>query len=258
MTDSETSQPTPSEPVQPLKPIQRRILGVLIEKARTTPDAYPLTLNALVTGCNQKSNRHPLMNLSAEQVDDELIGMREAGLVAEVHGGGRVPKFRHFGYDYMGVKGAEAGIMTELLLRGEQTLGELRSRASRFEPIADMATLQTLLRNLIARGLVVELTPPGRGQLVTHNLYQPQELSTIQSSVQRNGGVSSNPAPSSPPSPAPSDSSSAPNPTQPLPAAPSEPASPAVMEEVEFLREELSELRTVVERLVDRLDRLEN
>lgn len=172
-------------PPAPLSQRQRRILGVLMEKARTTPDAYPLTLNGLVTGCNQKSNRHPLLDLTAEQVEDELEKMRAAGLVAEVQGSGRVPKYRHFGYDYMKVKGVEAAVMTELLLRGEQTAGELRTRASRFEAIADLQTLQNVLDALMARGLVIPLSPPGRGQLITHNLYQPEELARLQQAARQ-------------------------------------------------------------------------
>ena len=164
---------------KPLTKLQRRILGVLIEKARTTPDAYPLSLSGLVAGANQKSNRSPLMNLSPEQVEDELIQMRSLGLVAEVQGSGRVSRFRHYGYDYLGVKGAEAAVMTELLLRGEQTAGDLRVRASRFEPIADLPALNEILRSLMAKGLVIALTPAGRGQVFSHNLYQPEELTKL-------------------------------------------------------------------------------
>ncbi len=190
----------PHAPPKPLTARQRRILGVLIEKARTTPDAYPLSLNGLVTGANQKSNRHPLMNLTPEQVEDELFKMRELGVVAEVHGGGRVPKYRHYGYDYLGIKGVEAAVMTELLLRGEQTAGELRSRASRFEPIADLATLDGILQNLIHRGLVVALTPPGRGQLFTHNLYLPEELQALRAQAKLAASSDAGDSPRSSPS----------------------------------------------------------
>ncbi len=169
------------EPVKPkpLTKLQRRILGVLIEKARTTPDAYPMSLAGLVAGANQKSNRSPLMTLSPEQIEDELIQMRSLGMVAEVQGSGRVARYRHYGYDYLGVKGAEAAVMTELLLRGEQTAGDLRARASRFEPIADLPTLNEILKSLIGKGLVIALTPPGRGQVFSHNLYQPEELTKL-------------------------------------------------------------------------------
>lgn len=239
-TDVSPASQLPPTPPRPLNKRQRRILGVLIEKARTTPDAYPLSLNGLVTGANQKSNRSPLMNLTPEQVEDELIKMRQAGLVAEVHGGGRVPKYRHFAYDYLGVKGAEAGVMTELLLRGEQTAGELRTRASRFEPIGDLSTLDAMLQSLIARGLVIPLTPAGRGQLFTHNLYLPEELAALKADV---GRLASQPQPAS-------DS-----------AARSAIGSPSnqtnVAEELQELREEVQELRRMLEQLSDRVLTLE-
>lgn len=236
-----------------------------MEKARTTPDAYPLSLNGLVTGCNQKSNRHPVMDLTADQVEDELEKMRAAGVVAEVQGGSRVPKYRHFGYDYMQVKGVEAAVMTELLLRGEQTVGELRTRASRFEPIADLQTLQNLLDGLIQRGLVVALTPAGRGQLITHNLYLPEELSRLRqltgsaSDSQPQAQVPNQPAAqfASVPAPAtPVSSASSPSPAPAASVPPSASPSPWT-EELELLTEEISDLRRLVEKLSDRLDRLE-
>lgn len=226
------AQPVERIPPKPLNERQRRILGVLIEKARTTPDAYPLSLNSLVTGCNQKSNRNPILNLTHEDVEDELIGMREMGLVAEVHGGGRVAKYRHYGYDYLGVKGAAAGVMTELLLRGEQTAGDLRGRASRFETIPDLSALQAILSELQEQQLVIALTPPGRGQMFTHNLYAPEELEAIKSQVVSGGGSST---------PTPSRSSA---------------ASPPG--EVEKLKTQISELQEAVQQLSDRLEKLEN
>lgn len=180
-----SAQPSVRPAPRPLSKLERRVLGVLMEKARTTPDAYPLSLNSLVSGCNQKSNRAPLMDLTLEQVEDVLIAMRQKQLVAEVHSGGRVPKYRHLGYDYMGVKGTEAAVMTELLLRGEQTVGELRTRAGRFETITDLSALQQVLERLIERGLVVELTPAGRGQIITHGLYEPHEMERLRESVSR-------------------------------------------------------------------------
>ena len=226
-----------------------------MEKARTTPDVYPLSLNALVSGCNQKSNRHPILELTPEQVEDELEKMRAAGVVAEVQGGSRVAKYRHFGYDYMHVKGAEAAIMTELLLRGEQTVGELRTRASRFEPIGELQTLQQMLESMIQRGLVVALTPAGRGQLITHNLYLPEELARLKQLAGNAAAAAASESTSAqaalPPQPAPAQSSpsSAASATSPAPAA--------WVEELEFLREEVSDLRQIVEKLSDRLDRLE-
>lgn len=154
----------------------RRIFGVLIEKAKTTPDAYPLTLTGLVTGCNQKSNREPQMNLDSDEVEQHLEELRAIGAVTEVQGGGRVNKFRHHAYEWLGVDKYELAVMTELLLRGEQTLGELRGRAARMEPIADLAALKPIVDSLLKKELMIALTPAGRGQIVTHNLYKEREL----------------------------------------------------------------------------------
>jgi len=164
---------------QPLTAIQRRVAGVLVEKAKTTPDAYPLTLNALTNGCNQKSNRTPHMDLSTEDVERALEELREMGAVAEVQSGGRVPKYRHYLYEWLGVDKVELAVVAELLLRGEQTIGELRGHASRMEPIADLNAMRPILDSLEQKQLVVMLTPPGRGQVVTHNLYTPERLAEL-------------------------------------------------------------------------------
>src|SRR5213596_2217917 len=165
---------------QPLSLRQRRVLGVLIEKAKTTPDAYPMTINGLVAGCNQKSNREPQMNLSTDDVEQVLEELRGTGAVTEVQGSGRVAKYRHHAYEWLGVEKTELAVMTELLLRGEQTLGELRGRAARMEPIADMAALKPVVDSLLQKGLMIELTPSGRGQIVSHNLYKERELNELQ------------------------------------------------------------------------------
>ncbi len=118
---------------KPLNAIDRRVLGVLVEKAKTTPDQYPLSLNALLTGCNQKSNRHPVLNLDDGDVIMSVDRLRMMGVVAEVQGGGRVPRYRHYANEWLGVERAELSIMTELLLRGSQTEGELRTRVARMD-----------------------------------------------------------------------------------------------------------------------------
>jgi uncharacterized protein YceH (UPF0502 family) len=166
---------------QPLNSRQRRVVGVLIEKAKTTPDAYPLTLNALTNGCNQKSNRSPQMNLTPGDVEQTVDELREVGAVLEVQGSGRVPKYRHQMYEWLGVDKVELAVMAELLLRGEQTVGELRSRASRMEPIAGLAELKPLLDSLMEKKLVISLTNEGRGQIVTHGLYKDRELEALKS-----------------------------------------------------------------------------
>ncbi len=165
---------------RPLTSRQRRIVGVLIEKAKTTPDAYPMTLNGLTTGCNQKSNRSPQMELTPDDVEAELEELRQYGAVVEVQGGGRVAKYRHRMYEWLGVDKVELAVMAELLLRGEQTVGELRGRAARMEPIADLNTLRPVLESLESKQLLISLTSAGRGQVVTHALYPPKEREQLQ------------------------------------------------------------------------------
>jgi len=162
-----------------LERIERRVAGVLVEKAKTTPDNYPLSTNALVNGCNQKNNRFPQMTLDEDQVTDALDSLRKSGAVALIQGDGRVEKYRHLLYDWLGVDKFEMAVMAELLLRGAQTLGELRGRAARMEPIKGIAELGPIVESLRAKGLLIFLTSPGRGGVVTHNLYQPQELAKV-------------------------------------------------------------------------------
>ncbi len=135
-----------------------------------------MSLNAVTAGCNQKSNRYPQMELDQEDVLNSLDRLRALGVVAEVQGSGRVPRYRHFAYEWLGVNKVELAVMTELLLRGSQTEGELRGRAARMEPITDVAALRPVLESLQAKRLLLSLTPVGRGHVVTHNLYEPQEL----------------------------------------------------------------------------------
>ena len=176
-TAPDASSPTPAaHKWQPLNSRQRRVLGVLVEKAKTTPDAYPMTVNGIVAGSNQKSNREPQLNLSTDDVEQILDELRALECVTEIQGSGRVPKYRHHAYEWLGVEKTELAVMTELLLRGEQTLGELRGRAARMEPIADLAALKPVVDSLLAKGLMIELTPAGRGQVVTHNLHKEREL----------------------------------------------------------------------------------
>lgn len=192
-----TQEQAPEEPPwKPLPSRQRRVLGVLIEKAKTTPDGYPMSLNALTNGCNQKSNRSPIMNLSSDDVEDALEGLRAHGAAAEIQGGSRVAKYRHYAYDWFGVKKEGIAVLAELLLRGEQTIGELRGRASRMESIASLADLKPVLADLKERGLLIELTPEGRGQIVTHALYKEDELAKLREKYK--GGAPAAPKTSSP------------------------------------------------------------
>jgi uncharacterized protein YceH (UPF0502 family) len=216
---------------RPLSANQRRVAGVMVEKAKTTPEQYPLSLNALTTGCNQKSNRSPQMNLDATQVEQTLDELREMGAVVEIQSGGRVAKYKHLFYDWLGVEKAELAVMAELLLRGEQTVGELRGRAARMEPIADLGTLRPILRSLVDKGLVVELTPEGRGQVVTHALYNEARLAKLRDEYR--SGVPAKPA--------------APQATRAV-APPSEDFA-VLQAEVAELRQELQQLKQQVQQL---------
>jgi uncharacterized protein YceH (UPF0502 family) len=171
--------PLPQPRWQALSARDRRVAGVLIEKAKTTPDQYPMSLVAVRTACNQKNNRDPQMELEIEQVQEALDRLRALGAVSLVQAGGRVERYRHQLYDWLGVDKVELAVMAELLLRGAQTEGELRGRASRMEPINDLETLRAILDRLASKNLIVSLTPPGRGHIVTHNLYQPEELQRL-------------------------------------------------------------------------------
>lgn len=158
---------------------ERRILGVLVEKAKTTPESYPMSLNALVTGCNQKSNRDPLMTLDDIDVEEALEAMMPRGLVIKVTGG-RVDRWRHALYDAWAVNKVELAVLAELLLRGPQSLGDLRGRASRMEPIETLEALRDILKPLVERTLVVWLTPENRrGAMLTHGFHAPEELERL-------------------------------------------------------------------------------
>lgn len=222
---------------QPLGTIDRRVVGVLAEKAKTTPDIYPMSLNAICTGCNQKSNRAPLMQLEPDQVEESLDRLRQIGAVGLVEGYGRVQKYRHYLYEWLGVDKVEMAVMTELLLRGDQTVGELRGRASRMEPINDLTALQQVLDALKKKGLVVSLTHEGRGQVVTHALYKPRELEALHAKYQASGADVS---PSDSPADAPTHVQHA--------TAPSH-AEPDARREWEELKDRVAQLRRDVEDL---------
>ncbi|MBX7075453.1 MAG: YceH family protein [Pirellulales bacterium] len=176
----------------------RRVLGALVEKAKTTPDQYPLSLNATRAACNQKSNRFPTMELDDEQVQESLDRLRSLGAASVVQGGSRVERFRHLAYEWLGVDKVEMAVMAELLLRGAQTEGELRGRASRMEAISDLSALRTILDRLKSRNLIVSLTREGRGHVLSHNLYRPEELERLKGQYAGAGGDQASPAPEEP------------------------------------------------------------
>ncbi len=138
------------------------MLGTLIEKAQTTPAQYPLTLNSLQTGCNQKNNREPVTSLTEERVFDAIDSLRAKGLAREAMlSGSRVSKFRHVTREVLSVSTEELVLLAELWLRGPQTLGELRGNASRMHPLESVDAVKALLEGLKARPepYVKEISP---------------------------------------------------------------------------------------------------
>ena len=235
MTDP-TPAAAPARKWKPLDPIQRRVLGVLIEKAKTTPAGYPMSVNAIVAGCNQKNNRDPLMTLDDFVVEKALDQLRNMGAVSELDWLGRVSKYKHHGYEWLGVNNPEIAVMTELLLRGAQALGELRGRAARMDPIADLAALKPVVAGLVERGLMIELSPAGRGQMVSHNLHLPPELAELKAPAHREAAA--------PRSYDPAEATGA--------AVPAEQAA-GLSAEVAALRAEVDRLRGRVSQLEERL-----
>ncbi len=226
----------------PLTPRERRVVGVLAEKAKTTPEYYPLTVAATVTGSNQKSNRDPVVDYDADDVEETLHALRKKGAAVMIEGGGRVPRWKHALYDWLKVNKVELAVVAELLLRGPQTEGDLRARAGRMEPLPDLATLQTHLEALAGRDLVVYLSPPGqkRGVVVTHNLYPPDELAKVRQAFADAAPLDDEPAPRSVSRR--SESAAA--------------AAPVWREEVAALRAEVQELQAKVRTLADELHAL--
>ena len=119
-----------------LNPAESRVLGVLIEKATTTPEQYPLSLNALTSGCNQKNNRDPVLTMTEDETFDALESLRAKQLSVRVDmAGSRVHRYKHTAGEALHARAGELAVLAELLLRGPQTIGELRGRASRMQPM---------------------------------------------------------------------------------------------------------------------------
>jgi uncharacterized protein YceH (UPF0502 family) len=134
-----------------LSDVEARVLGCLVEKEITTPEYYPLSLNALIHACNQKSNRDPLMNLEEDAVRGALRALGDLMLARSASGDSRVSKYEHRLADTFNFTRPETAILCELLLRGPQTPGELRSRAERMHPFEDLGLVQSTLKRLMER-----------------------------------------------------------------------------------------------------------
>ncbi|MEM7308204.1 MAG: DUF480 domain-containing protein [Planctomycetota bacterium] len=207
-----------------LDPLEARILGVLIEKELATPDQSPLSMNTLLAGCNQKSNRDPVMMVSEAEARLTLDGLQQKHLASVHHpASGRVERFGPSARETLSLMGGELAVLAELLLRGPQQRGELRTRASRMVTIASLPELAETLTALTRKGLVTELSPAAgtRAPRFAQLLCPPNE----------------------PAAPAPA----------PTPAAPSAPADPAARFEPKprpvDLGEKVAELESEVARL---------
>ncbi len=139
-----------------LSPEECRVLGVLIEKDMATPDYYPLSLNAAVNACNQKTNRDPIVRYDEDTVSSTLDVLRHR-MLSTIHTGGRVSKFGHRASETLNLNNREMAVVCVLLLRGAQTVNEIRTRAESLYKFDDLDAVETVLRHLDERGMAVLL-----------------------------------------------------------------------------------------------------
>lgn len=170
---------------KPLNELERRVSGVLLEKLLATPAYYPMTANALTAGCNQKSNRDPVLDLSEEAVDRTLEALLEKGLAVVVRAeGARTVKWKTIARDAFALSSEKAmALFAELLLRGPQTKAELRAHASRMRHELAAEDVEQVLDEMAKRPepLVVNLgrAPGGRAERWAHTLYSEQEMAAL-------------------------------------------------------------------------------
>ena len=213
-----------TNPLPLLSPLETRVLGVLVEKQLTTPDYYPLSLNALIAGCNQKTSRDPVMNVTEEQAQSSLDELKERKLVTHSWGASRrVVRYSHTLPQVLGSDAGTTALIVTLMLRGAQTAGELRIACERLYQFADLSSVDAYLSEMAVRpggALVVKLSkqPGSREHRWVHLLNGPADVAAAEYSSQRSdpaGGAS----------------------------------FAALQAEVAALREEVAELRAVVEGL---------
>lgn len=185
-----------------------RVLGVLMEKAVTTPDQYPLSLNALVLGCNQKTSRDPLTDYDEETVEGALDELRDRRLALRVDmAGSRVARFRHQLETRWELSPAEYALLCVLLLRGPQTLGQLRQRTERLHAFRDLDEVRATLDGMKARALephvLVQELPrrPGSKELRYAHVFLPLDASALEGGGESGSGEATSPAPALTPSP---------------------------------------------------------
>ena len=199
-----------------------RVLGALIEKESTTPEYYPMTLNALVAACNQKSNRWPVCEYADYEVQEALSGLRSHGFAAEITGGSRVAKYAQRFTEKLNLGRRENAILCVLMLRGQQTLGEIKGRTERIYAFSDLEEVELVLQKLIDRpeGALAQKLLPAPG------MKEPRYTQTLTGTVDQAVAVAA-----------------------PVHAAVSAPAErlSALEAEVAELRAEVAELRRLLE-----------
>jgi hypothetical protein len=258
-----------------LNELERRVLGVLIEKSMAQPTYYPMTVNAIVAACNQKSNRDPIMELDDEAVWSTLEGLRKRELVQRIlpSPGSRADKFKHDVAQKFGWESPQRAVMTELMLRGPQTVGELRTRCARMTRIESVEAAARVLDSLMNwTPPVVVALPRGAGQSAVrfdHLLYPPDETPahrTAERGAPESHASASPSALASPHAPAlphassidPTGRAAAPHDSAPA-AGPSKPSPEydRLRDEVEALQAELADFHETVAELTRRLENLE-
>jgi len=153
--------------MEALHPTEVRVLGALLEKDITTPEYYPLTLNALVNACNQKSSREPVVNYSEEIVTEAVASLQHRGLALRISGAGhRVEKYGHRLGEKLNLGRREQALLCVLMLRGPQTVGELRGRTERMHDFADLEEVERVLESLQSREPEALVAPVARGRWV--------------------------------------------------------------------------------------------
>lgn len=185
-----------SHPLPPLSLLETRILGVLVEKEHTVPDTYPLSLNALVAGCNQKTSRDPVIDASDADVLEALDSLRSHTLIME-NSGGRVSRYSHNIARVLQVPSQAVALLTALMLRGPQTAAELRANCERLHRFADVSSVEAFLAELAERpagALVVELprAPGARENRWAHLLSGTPAMPTA-SAAPASGGAARDP-----------------------------------------------------------------
>ncbi len=195
MSDESRQGETPHERVE-LDAAERRVLGTLIEKQLSTPDYYPMTTKALVAGCNQKNARDPVTQYGEDDIRSALSALQGKRMVLAVKiDTGHATRWRHELDRKWGVQGRETAVLAELLLRGPQTEGELRSHAGRLRPLPDLEALHETIARLAAFDppLVVRLSREGavRGVRFAHGLYPQAEMDAV---VASDGTIEVSPA----------------------------------------------------------------